>query len=202
MIRKKTGISPEHKLIHTKRPEWVFAGGISNITGGFDLFELGSMRRVRRTIRRENFLEEYIHDVAGLFDLNDGQQKLLKMFLSKMAFAGEFDYNAEVRATWAEALEMSVNTVEMYFRSLCSMKGLVIKVRKERYRLNREMLFMPGEIKNADFLSFHITYEFERDGEKALGQEHPEVTMETINKMIEVFNARTAADKKLNKLEG
>lgn len=161
--KKKTPVRATSSLI-TDANEFSFIGSISNITGALSMFEMGSIRRISKTIKREEFLDEYMADISSLYGINEGQAKLLKYLLSNARYHSVFRFDEEVNAKWAEATGMKATTVKDYFRSLVSRKRLIVKLKAMSYRINNEFLFHPSEMRVADFLSVHISYHFSDTG--------------------------------------
>lgn len=182
------------------RQEFVFVGGISNITGAMSAYDLGSIRRIEKKIKREDFFTHYVQDLASLFQLNDGMISLLKLLLSDRKYYTLFRYNEVVRSEWSEALGLTAHTVELYFRSMVQKKKIIRKVRRGYYRISPDFFFHPHEVRNADFLSVHISYSFEGKVEQTVVQEKPKITLELINSMIEQFRKEQALEQQFNNL--
>lgn len=182
------------------KQEFSFTGSISNINGSLNFFSLGSIRRMERKIKREEFIPQYVNDISAMFCLNDGQATLLKHFLTHKEFSQTFRYNPTARVEWANAVGLSSQTAHQYFRSLVSAKRLIKKLKRGYYRLNPEFIFHPSEIGSADFLSLHISYVFEQEPGTVLVNEKSKVTLEHINQMIELLRKQQEDEKKIQNL--
>lgn len=189
---------PQHSI--WDKHELVFMGNISNITGAMNFFELGSIRRIERKVKREDFIEQYVTDISAMFLLNDGQVALLKHFLSHQEFSQAFRYNETTRVEWANAVGLTSQTAHQYFRSLVSAKRLIKKLKRGHYRLNPEFIFHPSEIASADFLSLHISYNFEHEPGTVVVNEKSKVTLEHINQLLELYRKQQEDEKKIQSM--
>lgn len=169
---------------------------MTNLSGMMCLDELGSIRRLSRPVNRSNFNERYLQDITSFFDLASGQVKVLKYMLSSNKYKRVFKYDELMRIDIAEACDMSPTTVSEYFKSLANTKKLITKVRYKQYKLNDEFLFHQSEIDNADFLGIQVNYVFDKQEEVVLSEPgQPKVTMEMINKLIEMYNKQEEKEK-------
>lgn len=182
------------------KQEFTFTGNISNISGSMNFFSLGSIRRIEKKIKREDFVKQYVNDISAMFGLNDGQEILLKHFLSHKEFSQTFRYNETSRVEWANAIGLSSQTAHQYFRSLVSAKRLIKKLKRGYYRLNPEFIFHPSEAASADFLSLHISYVFEQEPGTVLVNEKSKVTLEHINQLLELYRKQQEDEKKIQNM--
>lgn len=168
--------------------ELAFQGNISNITGQFSHGELGSVRRYVRHIDREKFTEQYAKDLAALLGLNEGQMEMLILMLTDKKFSGNFVYDENTRALFADKCSIKPSTVNQYFRGLVSAKKVVKKLKQGLYKVNEEFVFNAGERRAADFLAINITYVFPPSDDEEVVREKPKITLEDINMAIEIYN--------------
>lgn len=197
--RAKKGLSKGPRAI-LSNPEISFVGSYSNMAGGFDLFEMGSVRRIQRVVKRSDFLQTYCIDITSMFELTNAQQVLLKAMLGQKEFFDVFKWTEEVKVALSTETGISVVHVDGCFRSLVNHKKLIRLIKRGTYRFNTEFLFTPAEVKNADFLGMNLTYVFENEGEKLIENHGKRVTIEHINALIEIHNQQNAREKQIKNL--
>lgn len=205
-MAKKKNEKPNIKIGHGSalrlRQEWAFSGAVSNITGGFDMFELGSMRHLTREISKANFVDEYVRDLCGFFRLTESQAKVLKLMITDRYFLGDFKMNDEAMVNMADKTGLSPATIKECVWTLSSSKNLIKRKRLTMYSVNRDFLFNMAEIKNADFLSLHLTYKFKVDENHTVTTESgKEITLEHINGLLERYNEQETRKKQLLQMQ-
>ena len=196
--RAKTGVKNAARVIPDKR-ELLFVGSISNLTGGFDLYEAGSVRRIQRNIKRENFTKWYLEDLGALFNLTNGQKILLNYMLGQKQFFNVFEWDENMKVRIAAATKFSVSHIENTFWKFTT-KKLFVKIKMMHYRFNTEFVFAPNEVANADFLGYHLTYVFDDEKEAVIVKDKSKITMDDINAMIEIYKKQEEREKQINEL--
>lgn len=183
------------------KQEWAFTGSISNITGGFDIGELGSVKRVKKSIKRDEFFDVFARDVARIYDLNQGQLDMLIYFIKNKEYHSVFMAGTGLYALLAEKCDLTPATAERYFSSMVNAKRIIRKMKGNKYRLNPEYMFTAHEAKVADFLTVHMTYHFlPEEGSNEVVQDKPRVTMQMIENLIEIYRNQQIRDKANNNL--
>jgi len=187
------------KSILWDRPNITFSGTISNLHGGFDIFEMGSIRQFQRNLKREDFTKQYLSDIASTFKLVSGQEIVLKAMLEDKRFFSIFKWTPELKVMLSEKTKLSIVTINDYFHSFVHRKKLIKQVKRYSYTFNSEFVFNPKEIENADFLGMHITYVFDRSEETVItpgAHGKRDVTLEDIENLMEVYRKQEAFKKK------
>lgn len=181
---------------------WEFEGrhttGLANLGEG----DVGVQKCLRKKIAKSEFIDNFVEDISGIYRFTEAHGVVLKVLLNGNEFRASFKINAEFYTLLASRCGYAPTTIERIVVSLRASKKIFQKVKGITYKLDKGLVYIMEEVRKMDFVQVLLTYEFVNKGaekEKEAG-EFPEITLDFINKVSEVYRLQQERKEKIKSL--